>query len=134
MPRTSISKRGAAPPYCAWGALFGASGLLAGGSIESLQPGDHYEFTTASGLAFRGQEFRGRAQIINPPQDFTGTLENFNDARLRVAIDKSCDMPGEQSVTLFISTYDLPQEKREALQQGLEAVLESMASAVPASS
>lgn len=113
----------------AWSALFGAAGLLSGGSIEGLRQGDHFDFTTSA-----GQTFRGEAQIINPPQDFTGTLENFNDARLRVAIDKSCDNPGEQSVTLFISTYDLPQEKREALQQGLKEVLESMASAVPASS
>ena len=96
-----------------------------GGSIESLHPGDHFEFTnTLSGL-----EMRGEVQINNPPQDFTCTLEHFNDARLRVAIDKSCDVPGEQSVTLFVSTYGLDAARIEELQQGLDAALESIKSA-----
>ena len=113
----------------AWGALFGASGLLAGGSIEGLQPGDRYEFNTAA-----GQTLRGETQIINPPHDFAGTLENFNNARLRVAIDKSCNVPGENEVQLFISTYDLSDDQRDILQQSIDDVLESMKSVSAASS
>lgn len=98
------------------------------GNIENLQPGDHFEFTTPASMTLKGE-----AQIINPPQDFTAILENFDDARLRVAIDKSCDVEGEKEVKLFISTYGLSADQREALQKGIEDVLESMKSAAASS-
>ena len=105
----------------AWKMLFGAGGLLAQGATDALQEGERYTLRTSA-----GDTFEGVVDICNPPLDFAATVENLNDARLRIKIDRSCVVEGERDATFFLSTYGLADEQRETLQANVDSMFETL--------
>ncbi len=110
----------------AWQRLMGPEALLADGKLASRRPGDRYAITTIT-----ADHLEGAVQILNPPKDFCGTAENFNNAFLRVRIDESCmGQPGRE-VNLWLSTYGLPADQTDALQKRWQTMLDDVFSTVP---
>ena len=102
----------------AWELLFSSAGL---GAVDALTEGGAYVLRSAN-----GDTFEGVVDFFNPPHDFAGTVENLNDARLRINIDQSCAEPGTEDVTFFLSTYGLAEAQRDELQANAESMLRSL--------
>jgi uncharacterized protein YndB with AHSA1/START domain len=105
----------------AWQRLMGADGLRAERPIENLTVGDRYAFTTSA-----GDQFEGEIQFLNPPKDLCGTIDNLDHAYVRIAIDHGCITQSQDEVNIFISTYGLPTEQTDALQERCRALLEQL--------
>ncbi len=113
----------------AWQLLFSATGLAAPGAVpgatpdavQALREGDRYALRTES-----GDTFEGEVHVWNPPQDFAGTVENLNDARLRIKIDQSCAAEGTNDAVFFLSTYDLPATQSATIQSNVESMFETL--------
>jgi len=100
----------------AWQILFGPNGLL--GQLHGLQAGDRYAIRTAA-----GDDFAGVIHSLQPPHDFSATVENFNHALLRVHLD---ELFGYRDVNFQLSTYGIPQEQVEALETRTRQMLQSL--------
>jgi uncharacterized protein YndB with AHSA1/START domain len=111
----------------AWNRLMSADGLLAVGNAGDLRVGDRYSFTTTA-----GDTFDGEVRIMNPPRDFCGTIDNLNDAFIRLAVDEGCMSQPQDEVNIFISTYGLPRTQTDGLQQRLRSMLDQLYAAAPA--
>jgi len=108
----------------AWQMLLGANGLAAQPPASALQPGSRYEFRVPGDGVLRG-----RVELFNPPNDFAGTVENLNDARLRLKIDRSCaeDAPeGGNDAVFFLSTYDVDEATRAEIQASAAAMMKRL--------
>jgi len=102
----------------AWQILFGPKGLVHEGRLQGLQPGDRYAIRTAA-----GDDFAGVIHSLQPPHDFSATVENFNHALLRVHLD---ELFGYRDVNFQLSTYGLPQDQIEALEKRTRQMLQSL--------
>ena len=100
----------------AWQILFGSNGLL--GSLHGLRPGDHYAIRTAA-----GDELTGVIHFLQPPHDFSATVENLNHALLRVHLD---ELFGYRDVNFQLSAYGVPQSQVEALEARTRQLLQSL--------
>jgi uncharacterized protein YndB with AHSA1/START domain len=100
----------------AWQILFGPNGLL--GQLHDLRPGDRYAIRTAAGDAFTGV-----IHSLQPPHDFSATVENLNHALLRVHLD---ELFGYRDVNFQLSTYSIPQDQVEALEARTRQLLQSL--------
>lgn len=100
----------------AWQTLFGPNGLL--GQLHGLQAGDRYALRTAS-----GDNFAGVIHSLQPPHDFSATVENLNHALLRVHLD---ELFGYRDVNFQLSTYGLPPDQVEALEARTRQLLQSL--------
>ena len=103
----------------------GPQALVADGDLAGRGVDDRYAITAAA-----GDRLEGRIQIINPPKDFCATVENLNNAFLRVRIDEACMTAPNRQVNLWLSTYGLPAEQTDALQQRWQTMLDDVFSAV----
>ncbi len=103
----------------AWQRLMSPAGLLARGSLEGLREGDPYSITTAT-----GDEFRGRVHVYAPPRDFSGTVENLNDALFRLGIEPFGE--GAQGVWIWLAAYGRPAKEMEAFKARWDAQLEKL--------
>jgi uncharacterized protein YndB with AHSA1/START domain len=111
----------------AWQRLMSTDGLLAEGTIDGLRVGDRYTFTTSA-----GDRFEGEIRMINPPMDLCGTIDSLGNAFLRLRVDRSCVTQTHDEVNLFISTFGLPAEQTDALQQRCRSMLEQLFAPAPA--
>jgi len=102
----------------AWEILFGPKGLIGAGRLHGLQPGERYAIRTAA-----GDEFAGVIHSLQPPHDFSATVENLNHARLRVHLD---ELFGYRDVNFQLSTYGVPQDQVEALEARTRQMLQSL--------
>jgi len=120
-PRVAIWPRLPLPAGCsvmqAWERLMGRDGLLRDGALAGLREGHRYAICTAA-----GDELRGVVSINEPP-DFTGTVENLNDAFFRVHVE-SCR--GVREVGLWMSTYGVPPAQVEAIEKGWSEMLQGL--------
>ena len=87
-------------------------GLCAQGTVDGLKPGDRYSLGMATGDALEGE-----IHIVKRPHDLCATVENHNNAFLRVRIDDPHGADPDREVNLWLSTYGLPTEETDALQQ-----------------
>ena len=102
----------------AWQILFGANGLISAGRLQGLQPGARYAIRTAA-----GDELTGVIHSLQPPHDFSATVENLNHALLRVHLD---ELFGYRDVNFQLSTYGVPQDQVEALETRARQMLQSL--------
>ncbi len=105
----------------AWQRLMGPQALLAEGDLAGRGVGDRYALVSSG-----GDRLEGEIHIINPPQDFCATAGNLNNAYLRVRIDEGCMTSPDPQVNLFLSTYGLPAEQTDGLQQRWQAMLDEI--------
>ncbi len=110
----------------AWARLMGSDGLVRDGSLDGLKEGDRYSITTSS-----GDELQGSVLVLNPPQDFSATVDNMNRALLRVHIDNSCGSEPGTEVGVWFSCYGLPGAEVKALSDRCEALLQRLFPAAP---
>lgn len=111
----------------AWQMLFGPNGLI--GRLHGLRPGDRYAIRTAA-----GDDFAGVIHSLQPPHDFSATVENLKHALVRVHLD---ELFGYRDVNFQLSTYGIPQDQVEALETRTRQMLQGLnakkATSVPAS-
>ena len=110
----------------AWQRLMGPDGLLAEGDLSGLKAGDRYAISPAG-----GDRLEGVIGFINPPMDLCGTVDNLNNAFLRVRIDQSCVTQQEPEVNLWLSSFGLPTAETDALQQRWQTMLDEIFTPVP---
>lgn len=67
----------------AWRRLLGGEGLAKEGSLEGLNPGDHYSIRAATGHGFEGE-----IATFFPPLHFGATVENLGQSLFRAEIEK----------------------------------------------
>ena len=108
------------PRADAWKRLMSAQGLLHEGSLANLREGDRYRFGSADGDVLEGLVHRSE-----PPVDFIGTVENLNDAFLRVQLD-DLPMRDYKDVNLWLSTYGLPEAQVRGLEERWKVMLERL--------
>ncbi len=106
------------PTAEAWQRVMSARGVLAEGTLDGLREGDTFSFRTVDGDRFEGRFFQS-----NPGRDFSGTVNNWNNALMRIQFD---DLPGRgyRDAQLWISTYGVPAADVAALEQRWKAMLE----------
>lgn len=109
----------------AWQRLMGPQAMLAEGDLAGRGAGDRYAIKTACGDVLEGE-----IRILNPPKDFCATAENFNNAFLRLRIEEASMTSPDRQVNLWLSTYGLPAEQTDALQQRWRAMLYDVFSTV----
>ncbi len=119
-PRACVVSRAMIPHIAvkdAWAALWSANGLMAVEHPAPSQPGRRYAMTTSS-----GDRIEGVVRRLDPPRDFTATATNLNDAWMRVQMD---DLPlfNKRDVTIWMSTYALPESRVRSLQQHFDEML-----------
>jgi uncharacterized protein YndB with AHSA1/START domain len=100
----------------AWQIMFGPNGSL--GQLHGLRPGDRYALRTAA-----GDDFAGVIHSLQPPHDFSATVENFNHALLRVHLD---ELFGYRDVNFQLSAYGIPPDQVEALETRTRQLLQSL--------
>ena len=102
----------------AWERLTGPEGLRPDGSLAALRDGDAYRLRAGGGGLFEG-----RVVVCDSPHQFAGTVRGFNDALLRIAVEKC----GPQlEAWLWLGTYGIPQAKAEQTGGSFEAMLRKL--------
>lgn len=81
-----------------WQRLTGAGGL----NIQGMKEGDSFDRLTSS-----TERLQGRVLLCRPPQDFCAVLVNWNDAFLRVSVERWSKPRLHAEPTLWLSTYNL---------------------------
>jgi uncharacterized protein YndB with AHSA1/START domain len=102
----------------AWQILFGPNGLIGAGQLHGLRPGDRYAIRTAA-----GDSFAGVIHSLRPPHDFSATVENLNQALLRVHLD---ELFAYRDVNFQLSTYGVPPDQVEALETRARQMLQGL--------
>ena len=102
------------------------SGLCAEGTVDALKPDDRYVFTMSTGDVLEGE-----IHIIKRPHDLCATVENHNNAFLRVRIDDPYGTASRKEVNLWLSTYGLPSQETDALQQRWDEMMASLFATAP---
>lgn len=110
----------------AWDRLMSDDGLCAEGTVNTLKPGDRYAFTMSTGDALEGE-----IHIIKRPHDLCATVENHNNAFLRVRIDDPYGADPHKEVNLWLSTYGLPTEETDALQERWDEMMARLFATAP---
>ena len=82
----------------AWQRIAGKDGL----NLPALKEGDAFDVTTSN-----GERLQGRVVLYHPGSDFLAVLENWNDAFLRVSVERSSRPRPHAEPNLWLSTYGL---------------------------
>ncbi len=117
----AMCKIGGTSPGDAWQRLMVPQALLAEGDLAGRGVGDRYAI-----LSSGGDRLEGEIHITDPPNDFCATAENLNTAYLRMRVDEGCLTSPDPQVNLFLSTYGLPTEQTDGLQQRWQAMLDEI--------
>jgi uncharacterized protein YndB with AHSA1/START domain len=107
----------------AWPVLTGPGGLGGHGTLAALRAGDAFALGPKDAEAVRG-----RVLGVDPPQQFFGAAENFNNGIMRIEIEGPCfdrDDAGQQ-VWLWLSTYGVDRGRLDRLQGSWRAMLERL--------
>ena len=105
-------------PDEAWNRLMGPAGLLREGSLADPKEWDRYSIRAAT-----GDSFEGIVHLFQPPWDFCATVENLNNAFLRVRLDQ---LFGRREANIWLSAYDLPQPQVDSLRDRWTALLQKL--------
>jgi hypothetical protein len=70
-----------------------------------------------------GEELHGRVKFYEPPRGWCVTVAGWNDALFWLTIEGGS---GEHEVQLWISTFNIPQARVEALRDHWTQVLEKL--------
>ena len=81
-----------------WKRVMSASAL----NLDGLEQGASFDRTTSN-----GERLQGRVFMYNPPEDFCGVFENWNNAFFRLSVEKSSKPRPHAEPHLFLSTYGL---------------------------
>lgn len=106
------------PQAEAWRRVTEALGVA--GALATAREGDAIRFTSAA-----GDTFQCTLLTVNPPQDFCGTVANWNNALLRVQFDR-LPMRGYDDAQLWLSCYGLPAAKVQALEARWTGILNDL--------
>lgn len=85
------------------------AGFLREGLSPALGPGSRYRVVVGSGEAIEGQVL-----IHEPPADFAGTAENFNDGLFRLGYDICAGGP---EATVWLSAWGVEREALESIRE-----------------
>lgn len=102
----------------AWRKLIGENGFRLEEILSTAKAGDRYTSTAAS-----GDEFRGIIQIVDQPWQFSGTIENLDNALLRLTLDPS---PQGTLASVFINTYGIAGNQLKALEEQLDTMMSTL--------
>ena len=102
----------------AWKRLMSPSGLLSSGSLEGLKEGDRYSVRAAT-----GDTFTGIVQINDPGMQFSGTVENRNNALFRMEFTP-CSAAREAIV--WLSAYGVPRAEVTAFEERWNKLLKQV--------
>jgi uncharacterized protein YndB with AHSA1/START domain len=91
-------------PEAAWAHLTRAGGWFGPGGLADLASGTPYAAETAT-----GDELAGVVELWDPPRQFAGRVERWNDGLFRAELY-------DGRVMLWLSTYGVPEADVEALQ------------------
>jgi uncharacterized protein YndB with AHSA1/START domain len=68
----------------------------------------------------QGLQYEGTILLLNPPYDFTGTVQHLNDALLRVTVEV---FGRYREISVWLAAYELPSEELTAFKQEWDALL-----------
>lgn len=71
----------------------------------------------------QGAQYEGTILFLNPPYDFTGTVQHLNDALFRVTVEV---FGPYREISIWLAAYELSEEKLRAFQQEWEAQLQRL--------
>ena len=87
----------------AWSSLMGQGGWFAGGRMMNPKVGERYTVRTGS-----GDELSGVIHVWEPPRQFVGSVDGWNNAIMRVELYGG-------NVTVWLSAYGVPEADVRAL-------------------
>jgi uncharacterized protein YndB with AHSA1/START domain len=100
----------------AWAAIFGPGGWTPNQSFDALRPGDRYALTAPDGLSASGT-----LAVMDRPTDFSGTIDELNDALFRVQLEPS---HADTMATVWVAGYGVDVDRMVALETSWQAALE----------
>jgi hypothetical protein len=98
-----------------WRAALGPGGWHASSELEMLSAGDPYTLTAPD-----GSRLSGTVTIIDPPTDFTGTVDEFNNGLLRIQLEPAF-------IGVWLATYGVDTARLAALERRWQSALERLA-------
>ena len=101
-----------------WSALFGTDGWTPSGRLEAARDGDHYRIAAPDGTTISGT-----VCIVEHPKDFTGTIDELNDAVLRVQLEPA---PSGNQVGVWVAAYGVAPERMQALAASWQRALTAL--------
>lgn len=104
----------------AWAKLMSPAGLLQVEHPAPSQADTRYAFTTAA-----GDRLEGVVHAWKPPNGFSATVTNLNDAWMRLHIEE-LTIFNRRDVNFFIGTYALPNERVVGLQANFDGLFKSL--------
>jgi uncharacterized protein YndB with AHSA1/START domain len=103
----------------AWNRIMGAGGLGYRGSSDAGE-GERFSFEGA------GVRLDGEVRDMFPPRQFAGTVEQFNDAYMRVAIEHGCHGDDVTRVNLWLSAYGVGEQALAELRSTWQGLLDRL--------
>lgn len=110
--RTSLEGREA------WSRLLGSGGLVVEGELSGLAAGDSYRVLTA-----QGDELSGTVQLRDPSRQLAVTVDELDDALLRIAEEEMADAAELQ---LFLCAWDVDVDEIAALEKRWQRLLDDL--------
>jgi uncharacterized protein YndB with AHSA1/START domain len=107
-----------APLDRGWRAVFGLNGWRSNNSVSRLSPGDRYSFVAPDGTALSGT-----VTVVDPPTDFSGTVEEFNNGLLRIQLEPA---RADASITVWLAAYGVDSARMAALEQRWQPALDRL--------
>ena len=102
-----------------WSALFGSDGWTPGSPVEQARDGDRYRLQAPDGMSISGT-----VCIVEHPKDFTGTIDELNDAVLRVQLEPTT--AGNQA-GVWVAAYGVDAERMTSLAASWQRALTALA-------
>lgn len=102
----------------AWEKLIGPDGFDRNGTLKSVKEGDAYEIQ-----AVTGEIFRGKILYLNSPLDFMATVDNRQEAILRVKIEQ---YQGIREADVWLSGYGLSEAEIKDFEERWAEKLEEL--------
>lgn len=102
----------------AWERLMSPDALLSSGTLSGLEVGGRYQLRSTLGRVFKGV-----VQTLDPPFEFSGTVENLGDSLFRVAAEM---IGSEATVIIWLSTYGLSRVRVGELEAEFKMLLERL--------
>jgi uncharacterized protein YndB with AHSA1/START domain len=118
LPRLIALARGARPTTAAvaWGRLMNAGGWVGPLGLRDLVPGTRYAAQPS------GQEIAGLVHLWQPPHQFAGTVDQLNNAYLR--IDTRC-IGDAGTPWIWLSAYGIPPDAVRQIERGWQDTLDA---------
>lgn len=99
--------------------ILGPSGQVFRGSVEGLKEGDRYRLE----IVGADRQLEGVVAVNKTPRSFSGSVTNLNNAFFRLEVE-ACGPDGTEEVWMWFSTYGLPTEECDKLEQSVRPALE----------